>query len=76
MPERTIHPDGPDARDEDWAGNNAAFTCPLCGKVFLVSAAPNIHEGERACPNCGESTGHVEGGRLSGGTAFITWGDV
>jgi hypothetical protein len=27
-------------KDEDWLGNNAAFTCPLpdCGKVYIVSA--------------------------------------
>jgi hypothetical protein len=24
--------------DEDWEGNNVAFTCPLCKKVFIVSA--------------------------------------
>ena len=23
--------------NEDWEGNNAAFTCPLCQKVFIVS---------------------------------------
>ncbi len=26
------------AHDEDWVGNNAAFTCPHCGKVFLVNS--------------------------------------
>src|ERR1022692_3442898 len=24
-------------KSEDWVGNNAAFTCPNCGKVFMVS---------------------------------------
>jgi hypothetical protein len=36
-------------QDEDWEGNNAAFTCLLCKKVFLVSGL--LHEGRRACPN-------------------------
>jgi hypothetical protein len=30
----------------DWEGNNAAFTCPLCQKVFIVSG--RIHRGELA----------------------------
>ncbi len=63
------------ALTEDWEGNNAAFTCPLCGKVFIVRGAANIHNGVRRCPNptCGKSTGHVEGGRMSGGSAWIEW---
>ena len=24
--------------NEDWEGNNAAFSCPACNKVFIVSA--------------------------------------
>ena len=59
------------ARDEDWVGNNAAFTCPKCGKVFLVSGF--MHKGHRACPQCGESTGHVKGGKESDGVAYIEW---
>jgi hypothetical protein len=59
--------------DEDWEGNNVAFTCPLCKKVFIVSAAPIIHGGERICPKCGKSTGHVTGGRKGGGRAWIEW---
>jgi rubrerythrin len=57
--------------NEDWDGNNAAFTCPLCEKVFLVSGY--MHEGERQCPNCNKSTGRVEGGKKTGGTASIRW---
>jgi hypothetical protein len=34
-------------KTEDWAGNNAAFTCPICAKVFIVSQL--IHRGERNC---------------------------
>ena len=55
------------ARDEDWVGNNAVFTCPKCGKVFLVSG--HLHKDGRACPQCKESIGHVEGGKKSSGTA-------
>lgn len=59
--------------DEDWEGNNAAFRCPHCGKVFLVSGT-RIHNGVRACPNCGRSTGRCDiKGKKSGGTASIEW---
>lgn len=58
-------------RSEDWEGNNAAFTCPLCGKVFIVSG--RIHRGKRKCPDCGESTGVVVGGKKTGGRASISW---
>jgi len=57
--------------NEDWAGNNAAFTCPSCGRVFIVSGL--IHRGTRRCPHCDRSEGRVEGGRESGGTAEIEW---
>jgi hypothetical protein len=58
---------------EDFHGNNITVTCPLCGKVFVVSA---ILDGEgRACPNpaCGRSKAVVTGGAKSGGTAHIEW---
>jgi len=60
-------------QDEDWEGNNAAFTCPACGKVFIVSAI--LHQGRRACPNakCGKSVGWVSGGKGSSGSAGIEW---
>ena len=58
---------------EDWAGNNIAFECPVCGKVFIVSK--QLH-GERPCPACGKSRGMVTGGRESGGKASITWDDA
>jgi len=57
--------------EEDWEGNNIAFKCPACGKVFIVSE--QIHGGERHCPSCGKSRGMVKGGRKSGGTASIHW---
>ena len=59
------------AHHEDWVGNNVTFTCPLCDKVFIVSGS--LHRGTRACPNCGESTGHVQGKSDSGGRAWLEW---
>jgi predicted RNA-binding Zn-ribbon protein involved in translation (DUF1610 family) len=61
------------ARDEDWEGNNAAFSCPVCGKVFLVSGSPTMHNGSRKCPNCQKSIGYVKGGKKRGGSARIEW---
>jgi hypothetical protein len=57
------------AISEDWCGNNAAFTCPMCSQVFIVSAVLNRHG--RASPGCGKSTGFVTGRKDSGGTATI-----
>lgn len=37
---------------EDWQGNNIAFACPVCLKVFIVSGL--IHKQGRDCPNCGK----------------------
>lgn len=59
------------ARDDDWEGNNAAFSCPRCGKVFVVSGM--LHQQGRACPGCGKATGFVNGGRQSGGSAYVEW---
>lgn len=58
---------------EDWEGNNAAFTCPICGKVFLVSGL--LHDGVRACPKCGKSEAHVDGGKKSGGKAYVVFNE-
>ena len=68
MPRRDLNPNQL-AQDEDWVGNNAAFTCPECGKVFLVSAP--LHRNGRDCPGCGRSHAEVAGGAKSGGTAWI-----
>ena len=57
--------------DEDWESNNAAFTCPQCKKVFIISGM--LHKSGRDCPNCGQSTGRVRGGKDSGGSASIEW---
>ena len=70
MPERTLDPENL-SKSEDWQGNNAAFTCPVCTNVFIVSAA--FHTKGRACPACGKSKGFVAGGRKSGGSARIEW---
>jgi predicted RNA-binding Zn-ribbon protein involved in translation (DUF1610 family) len=29
----------PNRKDKELYGNNAAFTCPKCGRVFIVSAS-------------------------------------
>lgn len=57
------------AANEDWEGNNAAFSCPKCGKVFIVSGM--LHKQGRVCPKCGKAKGFVTGGRQSGGSAYI-----
>ena len=58
--------------DEDWEGNNAAFKCPHCNKVFIVSA--QIHRGVRSCPQCGKSIGHCDiKGKKGGDKARIEW---
>ena len=77
MPSRNLDPNNL-PHDEDWEGNNAAFKCPSCEEVFIVSntrmhVGPNGEKGFRRCPTCGNSTGHVTGGRKSGGTAWIEW---
>jgi len=59
------------ALDEDWAGNNAAFTCPKCSKVFIVSQL--LHKNGRDCPKCGKAKGFSVGGQQSGGQAWIEW---
>jgi hypothetical protein len=69
VPTRSLNPQniGP---DEDWVGNNAAFRCPNCGKVFIVSNGrvgnnplpDHDAQGVRRCPNCHKSTARVTGG--------------
>ena len=73
MPTRQLDPHNL-CHHEDWEGNNVAFMCPCCGKVFIVSAS-RVHRGLRKCPNCGKSTGRCTGpgGRKSGGKASIEW---
>lgn len=69
---RQVDPSNP-RLDEDWEGSNAAFTCPHCRKVFIVNAT-RMHNGVRACPKCGKSTGRCNGGKLGKGTtASLEW---
>ena len=77
MPVRNLDPNNL-GKNEDWEGNNAAFQCPVCQKVFIVSdtrmhVGPMKEKGYRACPGCRESVGRISGGRKSGGTASIEW---
>ena len=53
----------------DWWGNNIAFACPVCGKVFIVSAF--LKSGKGTCPNCGKSRGTVTQGKDT--KASIEW---
>ena len=77
MPSRELNPENL-GQEEDWEGNNAAFLCPCCHKVFIVSdtrmhIGPAGEKGYRKCPSCGDSVGRVTGGRKSGGKASIEW---
>ena len=72
MPRRELDPDNL-GHDEDWIGNAAAFKCPHCAKIFIVSGT-RIHSGVRKCPHCGRSTGRCDiKGAKSGGRASLQW---
>jgi hypothetical protein len=68
---KKLDPKIPDI-DSDWEGNNAAFRCPICKQVFIVSEM--IHNGYRQC-KCEKSIARVKGGKKSGGEASIEWSD-
>jgi hypothetical protein len=73
MPVRNISPETLGC-DTDWEGNNVAFTCPVCNKVFIVSAYFHEAEGKkRDCPSCKKSTGYVTDSAKKGGKARIEW---
>lgn len=58
----------------DWHGNNAAFSCPMCSKVFVVSGFLAEGANGRGCPGCGKSIGFVSGSfREEGSQARIEW---
>jgi hypothetical protein len=59
----------PASHDEDWIGNNAAFRCDNCTRVYVVSGF--LHPRGRPCPFCETTAAHVEGGRGDGGSAWI-----
>ena len=58
-------------KDEDWVGNNLAVTCPVCGKVYLISGYMHAHG--RECPGCGKSQGFVRKEAGQPGMASIQW---
>lgn len=37
----------------DWHGNNVAIVCPVCGKIFIISAFTD--KDGRICPICNKS---------------------
>lgn len=57
MARHEVNPEQP-ADGEDLYGNNAAFTCPSCRKVFIVSGVAG--KTPRPCPRCGQATGFVK----------------
>ncbi len=72
MPKRELNQQNL-GHDEDWVGNAAAFKCPHCSKVFIVSGT-RIHSGVRKCPECGKSTGRCDiEGAPRGGKASLEW---
>ena len=48
MPIRQLDPNNP-GWNEYWKGNNAAFRCPVCGKVYLVNSTRMFPGQERMC---------------------------
>jgi hypothetical protein len=54
--------------NEDWYGNNAAITCSVCGKVFIVSGF--LNKGFRDCPIC-----HKTSAKMINDTVTIEWPD-
>jgi hypothetical protein len=67
MPRR---PADPQRQDEDVLGNNIAFACPVCSKVYIVSG--HVNRQGRNCPVCGRSTGRIN---VDGTGAEIEWDD-
>lgn len=59
--------------DADWNGNNAAFTCPVCSKVFVVSSFNRVGELGLHCPGCGKSTAYITGSPAQDCKAWIEW---
>ena len=77
MPTKNLDPNDL-GQGEDWVANRAAFQCPVCKKVFIVSdtgqhKSPDGQQGYRKCPECGKSIARIKGGKNSGGTASIEW---
>lgn len=71
----TLDNDNDSFKEADYLGNNASFTCPSCGNVFIVSAffsppSNNRKYGEQEC-NCTQSKAYIQDGKKSGGKAWI-----
>lgn len=49
-------------REDVW-GNNAAVSCPCCGKVYVVSQF--LNKGTRHCPKCHKSSLHYAKGQIT-----------
>ena len=70
-----LKPDADWLRDQpraDWLGNNAAFVCPGCNHVFIVTRAGGTmldkrqeKQGERVCPVCKKYKARITGGRTT-----------
>ena len=68
-----LKPDPDWLRDQprvDWLGNNAAFVCPGCAHVFIVTRAADQFvdkrqkkSGEQVCPKCEGYKARITGGR-------------
>lgn len=74
MPVKKLERDSDD-RHNEWVGNNAAFTCPVCNNVFLVSGYLNPRG--RKCPSCNKALGRVQGRDKKGRKAHaeIEWSE-
>ena len=59
-------------KDADWYGTDAAFTCPICKKVFIVSSF--LKGGKRECPVCKEkSRAFCTAPADNGGVAYLEY---
>jgi Zn finger protein HypA/HybF involved in hydrogenase expression len=63
MPVRELDPNNL-SEFEDWIGNNAAFRCDACERVFVVSGF--LHKHGRLCPHCKNTKAFVKGGKTDG----------
>ena len=72
MPVRYLKRDNSE-KDAHWYGDNAAFTCPVCNRIFLVCGHLRPNGQQCPPPGCGRSYAYVHGRLESGGIAVITW---
>jgi transcription elongation factor Elf1 len=67
-----IHSDRSADANADWHGNNAAFTCPVCAKVYIVTTLNKEGTKGRDCPGCGRSKAFITGSPKAH-KAWIQW---